>query len=143
MSARYFTLDEANRLVPTLEESFARVMQIRAQLKTLYKRLDEKRFAPADEHFSVQVPGAPPDVLRDRANFKALVETLREEIERVHQTGCVIKDVETGLVDWPAQRNGREICLCWRYGEKEVGFWHDLESGFAGRRPVSELLRQP
>ena len=115
-------------------------MQIRAQLKTLFKRLDEKRFAPADEHFSVNVPGAPPDVLRDRASFKALVETLREEIERVHETGCVIKDVETGLVDWPAQAGDREIWLCWRYGEKQVAFWHDLESGFAGRRPLSELL---
>jgi hypothetical protein len=143
MPARYFTLDEANRHVPALEQTFARVMQIRAQLKTLYKRLEDKRFAPADEHFSVTIPGAPPDVIRDRASFKALVETLREEIESVHETGCVIKDVETGLVDWPAQREGREICLCWRYGEKAIAWWHDLESGFAGRRPVSELSSQP
>jgi hypothetical protein len=140
MPNRYFTLAEVNLQVPALEECFGRVMQIRAQLKTLYKRLDAKRFAPNDEHFSVNIPGAPPDVLRDRANFKALVETLREEIERVHDTGCVIKDVETGLVDWPAQNGGQEIWLCWRYGEKEVGFWHDLESGVAGRRPISELL---
>ena len=136
---RYFTLDEVNGQIPALAEAFGRVMQIRAQLKALYRRLDEKRFAPADEHFSVNIPGAPPDVLRDRANFKALVETLREELERVHATGCVIKDVETGLVDWPAQTQGREIFLCWQYGEKEVAFWHDLETGFAGRRPVSEL----
>jgi hypothetical protein len=137
--ARYFTLDEVNGQIPALEESFGRVMQIRAQLKTLYRRLDEKRFAPADEHFSVNIPGAPPDVLRDRANFKALVETLREELERVHATGCVIKDVETGLVDWPSQAGGKEIFLCWQYGEKQVAFWHDPEAGFAGRRPVSEL----
>src|SRR5262245_27256813 len=96
---RYFTIAEANHQIPALEEAFGRVMQIRAQLKSLYRRLDEKRFAPADEHFSVNIPGAPPDVLRDRANFKALVETLREELARVHATGCVIKDVETGLVD--------------------------------------------
>ena len=139
---RYFTLDEANLQVPALEQCFGRVIQIRGQLKILYKRLDEKRFAPGDEHFSVNIPGAPPDVIRDRANFKALVETLREELERVHATGCLIKDVETGLVDWPSQAAGREILLCWQYGEKEVAFWHDPETGFAGRRPVSELAER-
>src|SRR5262245_30643049 len=111
---RYFTLDEVNLHVPALEQAFSRVMQIRAQLKILYKRLDEKRFAPNDEHFSVNIPGAPPDVICDRANFKGLVETLREELERVHATGCVIKDVETGLVDWPSRDAGRDILLCWQ-----------------------------
>jgi hypothetical protein len=139
---RYFTVDEVNRHVPELEEVFGRVIQIRAQLKTLYRRLDEKRFAPSDEHFSVLIPGAPPDVVRDRASFKALVETLREDLARVHATGCVIKDVETGLVDWPARSDGRDIWLCWRYGEKEVAFWHDVETGFSDRRPVSELPDQ-
>lgn len=139
MERRYFSLSEANALVPRLEEIFGRVMQIRAQLKMLYRRLEEKKFAPEDEHFSVVVPGAPPDVVRDRASFKALVETLKEELGRVQSTGAVVKDIETGLVDWFAKKDGREIFLCWRFGEKEVGWWHDLESGSAGRRPVSEL----
>src|SRR5687768_373770 len=126
---RYFTLEEANLEVPRLQEAFGRVMQIRAQLKALYKRLEQKRFAPNDEHFSVQIPGAPPDVIRDRASFKGFVETLKEELTAISQSGCVIKDIETGLVDWFARKDGRDIFLCWRYGEKEIGWWHDLEAG--------------
>jgi hypothetical protein len=51
----------------------------------------------------------------------------------------VIKDLEIGLVDWPAWHENRQIWLCWRYGETEVGYWHDMNTGFSGRRPVSEL----
>lgn len=139
MDKRYYTVDEVNQLVPGLQASFGLVMRIRAQLKTLYRSLDARGFAPTDENFAVTLPGAPPDVVRDRGSFKGLVETLKEELSAVQSTGCFIKDIEIGLVDWFAERAGREILLCWRYGEPEVGFWHDLESGFAGRRPVSEL----
>jgi hypothetical protein len=139
VSKRYYTLDEVNQLLPTLQAGFGRVMQIRAQLKTLYRSLDARGFAPTDEHFAVVLPGAPPDVVRDRASFKGLVETLKEELSTVQSTGCMIKDIETGLVDWFAEKDGREVFLCWRFGEPEVGFWHDLDSGYGGRRPVSEL----
>ena len=139
MGKRYFTVDEANRLVPRLQAAFGRVMQLRAQLKAVYRRLDARKLAPTDESFPVEIPGAPPEVVRDRATFKALALALREELAAVHETGCVIKDVEIGLVDWFAEQDGREILLCWRCGEKEVGFWHDLEAGYAGRRPVAEL----
>jgi hypothetical protein len=71
------------------------------------------------------------------------VEALRETLSEIHASGCSIKDVETGLVDWYALHDGAEILLCWRFGEREVGFWHDLESGFAGRRPVAELDAAP
>lgn len=139
MDKRYYTVDEVNQLVPGLQASFGLVMRLRAQLKTLYRSLDTRGFAPTDENFAVALPGAPRDVVRDRGSFKGLVETLKEELAAVQSTGCFIKDIEIGLVDWFAEREGQEILLCWRYGEPEVGFWHDLESGFAGRRPVSEL----
>ncbi len=143
MPRRHFSLDEANAAVPELQAIFGRVMQIRGQLKLIYKRLDDAGFAPTEDKFPISVPGASPEVIRDRASFQGLVAMLREEIVQVQELGCEIKDVETGLVDWFAESGGREILLCWKYGEKEVGFWHDLEAGFAGRRPVAELSRQP
>jgi hypothetical protein len=136
---RYYTVDEVNALVPELEERFGTIMQLRSQLKALYQRLDAKGFAPADDDFEPATPGAPSEVVRDRAAFKGLVEVLRGEIAEVARLGCQIKDVEIGLVDWFAQAGEREVLLCWRFGEKQVAFWHDLESGFSGRRPVSEL----
>lgn len=142
MPKAHFTVAEVNRQVPRLEASFRRLIQIRTQLKSLYRRLDERGHAPGDEHFKVDIPGAAAEVLRDRGLFKALVETLRDELRAVRATGCVVKDIERGLVDWPANKDGREIRLCWRLGEKQVEYWHDADTGFAARRPVAELEPQ-
>ncbi|MHB8642545.1 MAG: DUF2203 family protein [Gaiellaceae bacterium] len=57
-------------------------------------------------------------------------------VNAIHGRGAIVKDVDEGLVDFPAQRDGEEILLCWRLGEVEVAYWHDLEEGFAGRRPL-------
>ena len=144
MAKRYFTVEEVNLLVPELEGIFARVMQLRAQLKAIYKRLETLGFAPQGEHFTPEVPGAPPETVRDRAAFKALAELLRTELAAISALGCQIKDIETGLVDWFSldprdPRGDDEVLLCWRFGEKAVEWYHDLEAGFAGRRPVTEL----
>ncbi|HLU67042.1 MAG TPA: DUF2203 domain-containing protein [Kofleriaceae bacterium] len=156
---RRFTVAEANQQLPALRELFGRVMQLRGQLKLLYQRLDAAGHAPSDEEIEgdeeVELdedeelaaeaeeeddPDAPsPDVLRDRAWFRGLLETLREQVEEIQATGCLIKDIEVGLVDWPALHQGREVYLCWRYGEAEVAWWHEVSAGFAGRRPVAEL----
>jgi hypothetical protein len=86
------------------------------------------------------VPGAPADVVRDRSLFKALAEVLRADVNAVLELGCVIKDLDTGLVDWYGRSGAEDVFLCWRLGEREVGFFHSLEGGFAARRPVAELL---
>jgi hypothetical protein len=142
---QYYTLDEANDQLALLRQLFERVMQLRAQLKTLYHRLENAGHPPREEHVRGGVPSPPPsrdvpvDVQRDLVLFRGLVETLREQVDEIQTTGCIIKDIEVGLVDWPALHHGREVLLCWKYGEPEVGWWHDLDAGFAGRRPVSEL----
>jgi hypothetical protein len=136
---RTFTVEEANRMVPRLVEMFSQVMQLRSQLKTLYKKLEARGFAPSEDQFTPDVPGASPDVVKDRAAFKGLVELLRAEVGEISALGCEIKDIEIGLVDWYARVGDRDVLLCWRFGEPEVAWWHDLDAGFAGRRPVSEL----
>jgi hypothetical protein len=78
-------------------------------------------------------------VLRDRAAFKALVEMINDEVTAIGDTGAVLKDLDTGLVDWLASRNGSDIWLCWRFGEPEIAFWHEYDTGFSGRRPIAEL----
>ena len=136
---RYFTLDEVNALVPGLTQIFTRVMQMRGQLKTLFRKLEERRFAPVGDDFEPAVPGAPPDVVRDRTMCKGLIEALKAELVAVQQAGCDIKDLDIGLVDWLGRSGDDDVLLCWRFGEREVAFFHGLEAGFAGRRPVSEL----
>lgn len=155
----FFTLDEVNSELVRLRELFSAVMQLRGQLKGIYQRLDEAGHPPREEDLASDPDdedeevededededGAEqptPEVQRDLARFRGLVEALREQIEAIQETGCVIKDIEVGLVDWPALHQGREVLLCWKYGEPEVGFWHELTTGFAGRRPISELSEE-
>jgi hypothetical protein len=63
---------------------------------------------------------------------------LENEIERLEDLGCVLKDMNTGLIDFPAVRLGTRVWLCWRLGEESVTFWHGLHEGFAGRKPVNQ-----
>jgi len=145
---QFFTLADANDQLSLLRELFERVMQLRAQLKTLYHRLENAGHPPREEHLrgssslarrTGEAAPPPVDVQRDLVLFRGLVETLREQVDEIQKTGCLIKDIEVGLVDWPARHHGREVFLCWKYGEPEVAWWHDVDAGFAGRRPVSEL----
>lgn len=136
---RYYTVDEVNHQLPRLERLFAGIMQLRSQLKSIYGRLEAKGHAPSDEAFEPAAAGVPAELIPDRAAFKGLVEVLRAQIAEVSALGCQIKDVETGLVDWLARAGEREVLLCWRFGEKEVAFYHDVDTGFSGRRPISEL----
>ncbi len=121
-SRRYFTLEEANAQLGRLSDLFGQVLQLRAQIKTISTRVDQKH---ASE--------------RELAILNGLVEAAGEVVQEISGTGCVIKDLAQGLVDWPALHEGREVWLCWRYGEPEVSYWHDMHAGFAGRRPVTEL----
>ena len=81
---------------------------------------------------------------RAKALFRGFYEALSDEIEKIRALGGEVKDLETGLVDFPARRRDEEILLCWRLGEKTVGYWHSVEGGFAGRRPIDdEVARAP
>ena len=70
---------------------------------------------------------------------KALDEGTREMVAcagEIQALGAIVKDLELGLVDFPSLREGEEVLLCWRVGEEEIGFWHSLDEGFSGRRPL-------
>jgi hypothetical protein len=60
-------------------------------------------------------------------------------IHEIQATGVLIKDINLGLLDFPALKDGREVYLCWQYGEGEIAFWHEIEAGFAGRQPIDSF----
>jgi hypothetical protein len=136
---RRFTIAEVNAAVPKLAVLFETVMQLRSQLKALYTRLDDTGHPPGQ----TLPEGVSADVIRDRAVFDGMAETLREQVGAIAATGCVIRDIEIGLVDWlGAADDGRDVWLCWQYGEAEVGFFHEIDEGFRGRRPLAELSKR-
>src|SRR3954467_521682 len=132
---RYFTVAEANALIPALEVRFGKVMQLRAALRTAYDALDNAGEPPTAE--SLERREGTEELLKLRGRFRALLEALTEELAAVEGLGVAVKDLDLGLCDFLGEREGREVWLCWQYGEKSVAFWHEIGEGFGGRHPLS------
>jgi hypothetical protein len=81
---------------------------------------------------------ASPEFLALRKQVGFIREELQAEIERIHDLGCLLKDLDLLLVDFPARRAGQEILLCWKADEDRIAFWHGTDEGFAGRKPLEE-----
>ena len=128
-------MTEANELVPKLEEGFRLVLRLRAELRQAYAQLEQAGHPPSWD--SLRTPSAGPEEIRGvRGRFLALAMALAEQFEAVMATGVQVKDPETGLCDFPSVREGRPVVLCWKLGEPEVEFWHELDAGLAGRVPL-------
>jgi hypothetical protein len=122
---QYFTVDQANAALVLIKPLMAQMMEIREGL--LAKQ-------PELESVLDKVAGNGGSKLAGQVAMRFNeMETL---IHRIQAMGVVIKDINAGLVDFPALREGREVYLCWRYGEEAVLYWHDIDAGFAGRQPV-------
>ncbi len=137
---RYFTIAEANELVPHLERVFGVVLRLRGQLRTVSQEL-ESLGEPMGEGNLRRTDG-PPELVRARGRARAIVEMLADELRALDRLGVMVKDPDTGLCDFVARHQGRDVFLCWRLGEKRVGYWHELSTGFAGRKPLEDPSAQ-
>ncbi len=126
-------------MIDELERVFGRMRQMQTQVRTVYARLEVLGCAPAGDDFDPAPPGARPEVINDLSTLKTLIDAIKTEVKALADAGCEVKNIEDGIVDWYASRGEREVLLCWKLGEKEVRYWHDVDTGFAGRRPLSEL----
>lgn len=138
MQKKLFSLDEVNKMLPMVKENFNKILQMHAQVKAICTRLDEAGFLPDANYLDLNPPGATEKVLDDLSSLKMLVETVNERLRAVQKTGAIIRDVETGLVDWPAKQNGEPIYYCWKLGESEVKRWHDGD--YANREVIEEEI---
>jgi hypothetical protein len=123
---RHYTLEEANAALPGVGDLLVRLREARERLSDSEAREALAEAGPSNGG------GAPGKVVSEA--FLALRDGLVELRERE----VVLRDLDRGLVDFPALRDGDEIYLCWEEGEDEIGFWHDLETGFAGRQPLDD-----
>ena len=78
------------------------------------------------------------DLLRKKSEHDEAAEHLVEIVNRIQETGVLVKDLDIGLVDFPSLVDGEEIYLCWKLGEDHITFWHGIDEGFAGRKPIDE-----
>jgi hypothetical protein len=121
---RHFTKEEANALLP----------QLRALLSQLREAKDELTDTDAHEALS---EAAPTNGGGDQGRQVGIAFLeVRRLLETLEEGGLVLRDIDRGLIDFPALIDGREVYLCWELGEDEVGYWHDLEGGYGGREPL-------
>ena len=132
---RIFTVDEANRLLPSIEETFRGMDMLSARARELSDLIAdlEAYWAKAIEDPENE-SHAQHAALRE--DLTAALRALNEGAMRLSGLGCELKDPNRGLVDFYGYVNGDLVYLCWQRGESEVGFWHTLETGFPGRRPL-------
>ena len=125
MANRYFTIEEANAALVTLRPIVATMLAAR-----------ERIVAAQPELWPVLEKAAQNGGSEKASSVLVDFETVRRSAKAIEAMGIELKDINTGLVDFLAERDGRDVYLCWRYDEPKVAFWHDLEAGFAGRQPL-------
>jgi hypothetical protein len=125
MNGRLFTIDEANALLPTLIPLMERLLEARERIAAVGADLLHVLEQSSGNGGSLSASKAVGDIA-----------VIQEIVAEISALGCELKDLTTGLIDFPAERDGREVYLCWRYGEDKVEWWHDMDAGFAGRQPL-------
>ena len=135
---RYFTLLEAEALLPKVE----RLLQSLRDCKLAYETCDAELTQIA-QRISLAGGTIPPRdrIVELRARKDSSARGLKATIEQFEALGCLLKDIESGLCDFPTLYRGNEVYLCWKSGEAGISFWHRVEDGFRGRKPIdSEFL---
>jgi len=130
---RFFTLTEAERARRELEPFLVEAMDCRKKLA----RLDQDLTAVAARIMMMGGVIVPYEKLAKlRAEHSQLAEAMKAALNRILQTGCLVKDLEVGLLDFPALIGNEEVYLCWKLGEDRIRFYHRQDEGFAGRKPL-------
>jgi hypothetical protein len=122
-----FTLIQANRALTLVSRIVADVVRTHDRAMDIQAKLDHKlgggKVMPAAAH----------------AELDAAMDRLQDYVAELSTVGCELKDYRTGLVDFVGRHEGRDVMLCWRLGEERIHYWHEMNAGFAGRKPVSVL----
>lgn len=119
---RYFTVEEANAALEGLRRSVERIREARKVVLDSGRRVHEASAGNGG--------GA------EGAAYWDALRVLRTEVEGLAREGIVLRDAESGLVDFPSRREGRVVQLCWRLGEERVAHWHEVDAGFGNRKPL-------
>jgi hypothetical protein len=138
--SKTFTLGEAQTLLPVVEALLRRAQAAgvrAAELEMEMQALSQKIFLLGGMHVDVTVAA------RRRAELDKNVQETKDTLAEIEAIGVQTKDLDKGLLDFPCVIDGKTILLCWKLGEKEIGYWHSSEDGFAGRKPLDARFGKP
>lgn len=136
---RTFTIDEAQSLLPVLESLLKRAIEgkqaaekVETDLADVARRI----------YFAGGMKVDAAEIVRKRAELDEHLKRVRETIAEIDAIGVQVKDLDTGLLDFPCRVEDEVVLLCWRMGEPSIEHWHTMEAGFKGRQPVDERFRR-
>lgn len=135
--SRRFTVREAESLLPRIGELLREALTLQAAYReaagafsAITSRIVTMGGVSLDRRRAAEAR-----ITRDHS-----ASQLKQIIESIQESGCLVKDLETGLVDFPTLYRGQEVYLCWKLGEPEIRYWHGTDEGFAGRKPIDEAF---
>jgi hypothetical protein len=135
-----FNLEEAEKLLPQLEgwlraaiENKKKISEIETEYTEMVRLLSTSGGRVLDIAHWIQ----------RKQEEERSSESLRNAAHQIEESGCLVKDLEIGLIDFPCELDGREVYLCWKLGEPSIEFWHNTEEGFAGRKPIDGRFTDP
>ena len=123
---RRFTLEQANRSLPLVRRIVADIVRVHAEAAKLQQQLE--RTTRSRDQSALQ------------GSLEKAMHRLEDYVDELSEVGCDLKDYQMGLIDFTGRHQGRDVCLCWKLGEERITHWHERDSGFAGRKPVSLLV---
>ena len=126
---RLFTVDEANELLPNVRVLVEQILENIRRLKSASETVIRK------EGLDPETPNLM-NRLRDDSEIAKLIGQVKGWVEEINSYGCICKGVEQGLIDFPCMLGAEVVFLCWQIGEPGIGYWHRIEDGFAGRKPL-------
>jgi hypothetical protein len=131
MAPRQFTLEEAESLLPRLTELILELRVRKAEYDRFMRQVEELgQKMRGNGHF------VDAELKEAQAGLEQSAEGVNSLAEEVQEMGCELKGIEEGLIDFRAEMDGREVYLCWKFGEERIDWWHELDAGFVGRQPL-------
>ena len=132
---KVFTLDEANALLGQVQPLVQQLRHLHESIRRTNHQIDEgvAKLAAGNGYPLQEVRKQIEELTKHQLN---LIQAFQSALDQLESLGCLLKDVENGLVDFYTMRDGELVLLCWKLGERRIGFWHSLEEGYASRRPI-------
>ena len=131
---KYFSVAEANELIPRLE---AAVRELQAQTAILRNQLAQLAALDSQAPTSEGEPRDLEKIIQRHPELRELTEQIAGLAAQIEDYGCFLKDIDLGLVDFPSELGNEVVFLCWQFGERQISAWHSIDGGFSSRRPIS------
>jgi hypothetical protein len=132
---RFFTLTQAEKLLPQVESAIREAIAWKSehdQAEAEWQSVSERLQVTGGMHVDR------PRLLQQKNRRESAAVNVQDSIQRVHEFGCLVKDLDIGLIDFPTRFKGQEVYLCWKLGESGIQFWHGVQDGFRGRKAIDQ-----